>query len=82
MNQGILFYTNHGTPVPLFVVAVYSLRKYYSGNIHVVLGEDHPEFFREILNKTNDISYSIVKKRYFDKQNLRRSKPNSFRRDE
>jgi hypothetical protein len=64
MSDGILFYSNYKNPLPLFVVALYSLRKYHGDNVHIVLGENTPEFFPEILNKQNYVSYSFSKRHY------------------
>lgn len=55
-NRGILFFSDWTAPVPLFVVALHSLRKYYSGKVHVMYGSSTPEFFIQELKKKSDIT--------------------------
>lgn len=73
MSDGILFYSNNEKPIPQFVLALHSLRKYYSGNVHIVFGPNTPKFFIEILKKNDVCSYSYTK-RYWNKSNKANSR--------
>ena len=72
MSHGILFFSNYSEAVPLFAVAVHSLRKHYSGPIHIVLGSDSPDFFVDILNKQYDVTVSFMENKYYDKKSLKK----------
>ena len=50
----------------MFAVAAHSLLKFYDGPIHIVLGQNTPEFFIEVLSSEKRIGYSFAKRRYFD----------------
>ena len=67
MNKGIIFYSNNPQPIPLLVVAVHSLRKYYDGKIHVIFGKNTPGFFKRICRRANleGITFSTVSKRHY-----------------
>jgi len=64
MFRGILFYSNNGLPIPQFVVALYSLRKFYSGNVHIVFGPNTPSFFPSILKKSEECTFSFAKRHW------------------
>lgn len=56
-TQGICFFSDYRLPVPLLAIALYSLRKHYSGNVHVVYGADTPDFFVHELKKSGVCSF-------------------------
>ena len=58
MNEGIVFFTDYQSPLPLLVVALYSLRQHYGGNIHVIYGANTPRFFIDLLKNQSDITFS------------------------
>jgi len=66
-DKGILFYSNNPYPIPLLVVAIYSLRKYYDGRIHVVFGANTPDSFKRTFsrNKMEGITFADVSKKHY-----------------
>ena len=58
MSQGICFYIDYEKHCPLLAVAIHSLTARFEGNIHVVFGENTPDFFIEELISNKRISTS------------------------
>ena len=60
MNKGIIFFTDWDSAVPLLIVALHSLEKHYSGNIHVFYGPNTPAIFQHALQKNRRITSQLV----------------------
>jgi len=56
VTRGLAFYTDHGQPTLLLTAALYSLRKYYGGPVHIIYGPHTPEWFVAILKGHGKIS--------------------------
>ena len=71
-KDGILFYSNFEVITPLLTVALHSLRKNYSGNIHVCLGDETPDFYKEMIKDNKDVTCEVIPHRYYKADHLRR----------
>jgi hypothetical protein len=60
MKKGICFFTDYHSPIPILVIALYSLRKYYSGNVCVICGSNTPPFFKNVLQASSSITDFIT----------------------
>lgn len=63
MTNGVIFYNNFTSPIPLLAVALSTLVKHYDGNIHVTLGDSTPEWFVDVIKNFDRVSYSSHTKR-------------------
>lgn len=61
-SRGILFYVNFSNPLPLLPAALYSLSKYYDGDIHVLYGKQVADWFVKELEKSDRLTCSYHKK--------------------
>ncbi len=60
MSQGICFYSQYSYPLPLLAVCLHSLERNYSGDIHVVMGNETPKWFVELAKNNKRISTSMT----------------------
>ena len=61
MEQGVLLYIEGTSIVPVLAVALHSLRRYFSGNVHIIIGPGVPEWFVAASATTRaDSDYSIT----------------------
>jgi lipopolysaccharide biosynthesis glycosyltransferase len=60
LNDGVVYFCGGLKPVLELYVSIYSLRKHYSGNITVLLGETSIKYAEQLLN-LKDINVVIVK---------------------
>lgn len=63
-SKGICFFIDYRTPAPLLAVALYTLRKQYDGNVHVVCGDDVPQFFMDALSDSGACSVQKTRLKY------------------
>ena len=57
-SQGICFYVQYAYPLPLLAVCLHSLEKYYNGNVHVVMGDETPDWFVKLIKRNRRVEYS------------------------
>lgn len=60
MSQGICFYSQYNYPLPLLAICLHSLERNYSGDIHLVMGDQTPKWFVELAKKNKRISTSMT----------------------